>query len=205
MSKAATKAAPAQATPPVGEPPANAPAPETAAPNEAVAPAPPVTLATQEYEELRGRAAKADEHWDRLVHTTADFENFRKRAAREKQDAIRYANESLITRLLPALDSLDAALSAAQKAGDPATVALAQGVGLVQQQFKAALAEAGLEEVDATGQVFDPNWHEAISQQDSTDVPEGQVLQQLRKGYKLRDRLLRPATVVVAKHPTPAT
>ncbi|HEY9175437.1 MAG TPA: nucleotide exchange factor GrpE [Verrucomicrobiae bacterium] len=204
MSKAATKDATAQPPSSEGKPPADTPLPETAAPTEAVAPAPPVTLSTQEYEELRSRAGKADEHWDRLVRTTADFDNFRKRAAREKQDAIRYANESLISKLLPVLDSLEAALSAAQKAEDPAAVALAQGVGLVQQQFKAALAEAGLEEVDATGQVFDPNWHEAISQQDSADVPEGQVLQQLRKGYKLRDRLLRPATVVVAKHPAPA-
>ena len=74
---------------------------------------------------------------------------------------------------------------------------------MVQQQFKTALADAGLEEVDATGQVFDPNWHEAISQQESAETPEGHVLQQLRKGYKLRDRLLRPATVIVAKHPSP--
>ena len=63
------------------------------------------------------------------------------------------------------------------------------------------LLESGLEELDATGKTFDPNWHEAVSQQDSAEVPEGQVLQQLRKGYKLRDRLVRPATVVVAKAP----
>jgi len=72
---------------------------------------------------------------------------------------------------------------------------------MIFQQLKKALTEFGLEEVDAAGQKFDPNLHEAVSQQETPDVPEGEVLQQLRKGYKLRDRLLRPATVVVAKKP----
>ena len=73
---------------------------------------------------------------------------------------------------------------------------------MVCQQLKAVLAEAGLEELDAVGKPFDPNLHEALSQQETPDVPEGHVVQQLRKGYKLRDRLLRPASVVVAKQPT---
>ena len=72
---------------------------------------------------------------------------------------------------------------------------------MIQQQLKNALAETGLEEIDATGKPFDPTLHEAVSQQETADVPEGQVIQQLRKGYKLRERLLRPATVIVAKNP----
>ena len=72
---------------------------------------------------------------------------------------------------------------------------------MIGQQLKSVLAEAGLEEVDAVGKPFDPNLHEALSQQETPDVPEGQVVQQLRKGYKLRERLLRPASVVVAKQP----
>ena len=72
---------------------------------------------------------------------------------------------------------------------------------MISQQLKNVLAEAGLEEVDATGKPFDPNLHEAVSQRETTEAPEGQVIQQLRKGYKLRDRLLRPATVVLAKQP----
>ena len=72
---------------------------------------------------------------------------------------------------------------------------------MIQQQLRQALAEAGLEEINATGQPFDPNYHEAVSQQESAEVPEGHVLQQLRKGFKLRERLLRPATVIVAKAP----
>ena len=76
---------------------------------------------------------------------------------------------------------------------------------MIQQQLKNVLVESGLEEVDASGKPFDPNLHEAVSQQETPDAPEGSVLQQLRKGYKLRERLLRPASVIVAKKPSPAT
>ena len=72
---------------------------------------------------------------------------------------------------------------------------------MIQQQLKSALLETGLEEIDATGKLFDPTLHEAVSQQETAEVPEGHVVQQLRKGYKLRERLLRPATVIVAKSP----
>jgi molecular chaperone GrpE len=78
---------------------------------------------------------------------------------------------------------------------------LQSGIAMIQQQLKSALLETGLEEIDATGKPFDPMLHEAVSQQETTDAPEGHVLQQLRKGYKLRDRLLRPAAVIVAKKP----
>ena len=163
----------------------------------------PGTLNSEQLQELKDRAAKADENWERLLRTTADFDNFKKRAAREKQDAIRYANEGLLDKLVSVLDNFDAALSAVQnEAGSGATQSLQTGVAMIFQQLKKVLTEAGLEEVNAANQKFDPNLHEAVSQQESAKVPEGQVLQQLRKGYKLRDRLLRPATVVVAKKPT---
>ncbi len=159
------------------------------------------TPTPQQVQELKDRAAKADDHWDRLLRTTADFDNYKKRAAREKQDAIKYANEAVIQKLMPVLDNFDMALSATQNAADENVKALRQGVTMIYQQLKQVLQEAGLEEVNADGQVFDPNFHEAVSQQESKAVPEGHVLQQLRKGYKLRDRLLRPASVVVAKPP----
>ncbi len=168
---------------------------------EPLMPVEPATLTAEQLEELKQRAAKADEHWDRLLRTTADFDNFKKRAAREKQDAIKYANESLMQKLVPVLDTFDMALAATQKPQSDAVQALQTGVNMVYQQLKNTLAEAGLEEIEATGKNFDPNLHEAISQQESKDVPEGQVVQQVRRGYKLRDRLLRPASVVVAKHP----
>lgn len=159
-------------------------------------------VTAEQLEELKARALKADENWERLVRTTADFDNYKKRAAREKQEAIRFANEGLIEKLVPVLDNFDMALAAtAQSASGEAAQSLQTGVSMIFQQLKGVLTEAGLEEINAAGQTFDPNWHEAVSQQESADAPEGQVLQQLRKGYKLRDRLIRPATVIVAKAP----
>ena len=161
----------------------------------------PEPLTSAQIQELQNRAAKADENWERLLRTTADFENFKKRANRDRDDAIKYANESLIKKLVTVLDNFDMALAAGQnQAGAPQS--FQAGVAMINQQLRNALVESGLEEVDATGKVFDPNWHEAVSQQESADVPEGQVLQQLRKGYKLRDRLIRPATVIVARKPS---
>jgi len=175
------------------------PTPENSDAAEPPAPVEAGTATPEQLAELKERAAKADEHWERLLRTTADFDNFKKRAAREKQDAIRFANQGLIEKLIPVLDNFDMALAATQAAQPDANGSLQTGINMIWQQFKSALAEAGLEEIDATGQVFDPNLHEAISQKETADVPEGQVVQQLRKGYKLRDRLLRPASVVVAK------
>jgi molecular chaperone GrpE len=180
--------------------PAAAPA-ETATAPEAVVPVEPLPLTPEQLEELKTRAAKADETWERLVRTTADFENFKKRAARERQDAARFANESLIQRLIPVVDNFEMALSVGQPNSENNLPSLQAGIAMIQQQLKAVLAEAGVEEVDATGKLFDPNMHEAVSEQESAKVAEGHVLQQLRKGYKLRERLLRPATVVVAKLP----
>lgn len=159
----------------------------------------PAVLTPEHLEELKAQAARADEHWDRLLRTTADFDNFKKRATRERQDAIKFANESLIQKLLPVLDNFEMAQAAAQSADGNSAQSLQAGIALVHQQLKSALSEAGLEEVNATGKPFDPNLHEAVSQQETNEVPEGHVVQQLRKGYRLRDRLLRPASVVVAK------
>jgi len=152
--------------------------------------------------ELQAQAAKAKEHWDTLLRTTADFENFKKRAARERQDAVKFANESLLQKLIPILDTFDMALTAATNAKEGTAQSLQTGVSMILSQFRNTLTEAGLEEIDATGKPFDPNFHEAVSQQETDDVAEGTVVQQLRRGYKLKDRLLRPATVIVSKKPT---
>lgn len=160
----------------------------------------PMEVTPEELAELRVQAEKAAENWDKYVRLNADFDNFKKRAAREKQDSIRYANENLLEKLIPVLDNFEMAMMAANNPqGGGSADALKTGVNMIATQLKSALAEAGLEEIQAAGQPFNPNLHEAVSQQESKDVPEGQVLQQLRKGYKLRDRLIRPATVVVAK------
>ena len=158
-------------------------------------------LSGEALNELKAQAAKAKEHWDTLLRTTADFDNFKKRAARERQDAVKFANESLLQKLIPVLDNFDMAITAAANAKEGAAQSLQTGVNMILSQFRGTLTEAGLEEIDATGKTFDPNFHEAVSQSETADVPEGQVVQQLRKGYKLRERLLRPATVIVAKKP----
>jgi len=158
-------------------------------------------LTPEQIDDLKNQAAKAEENWQRLLRTAAELENFKKRATREREEAIRFANEMLFKKLIPVLDNLDMAMTAVGNAPNEAAQSLQTGVNMIQQQLKTVLAEAGLEEVNAAGKVFDPNWHEAVSQQESADAPEGQVVQQLRKGYKVRDRLLRPASVVVAKKP----
>lgn len=163
-----------------------------------------VPLSSEQIEDLKSRAAKADENWDRLLRTTADFDNFKKRAAREKIEAAQYASFSLLQKLLPVLDNFEMALTAAQTAQGDKLASLQSGVAMIQQQFKNALAETGLEEIDAAGKPFDPALHEAISQQETAGVPEDHVAQQLRKGYKFKDRLLRAATVIVAKKPAAA-
>jgi molecular chaperone GrpE len=158
-------------------------------------------LTPEQIEELKSRAARADENWDRLLRTTADLENFKKRAARERMETAQFAAAALIEKLLPVLDHFEMAQAAAQNAGDDKLASLQAGVAMIQQQLKTALTETGVEEIDATGKTFDPALHQAVSQRETSEMPEGHVFQQLRKGYKLRDRLLRPATVIVAKKP----
>jgi molecular chaperone GrpE len=171
------------------------PATENAATDESAA------LSPEQIAELQARVAKADENWERLLRTTADFDNFKKRAAREKIESVQYANVNLLQRILPVLDNFEMALAATQNVKDEKLASLQSGVAMIQAQLKNALTETGLEEIDATGKPFDPTLHEALSEQESADVPEGNVLQQVRKGYKLKDRLLRPAAVIVAKKP----
>ena len=166
-----------------------------------VSPGEPEPLTAEAVEALKVKAAKADEHWERFLRQTADFENFKKRAARERLDAIKFANEGLLAKLIPVMDNFEMAASAATGQQADNLESIKTGVQMILGQLKAVLVESGIEEVDATGKAFDPVWHEAVSQQESTDVEEGQVLVQIRKGYKLKERLIRPASVIVAKKP----
>jgi molecular chaperone GrpE len=138
-----------------------------------------------------------DRFRDLALRSQADFENFRKRAAREKEDAVKYSNASFLERLIPILDNFELGLSAA-RTGAPNSPIIA-GMDMVAKQLTDFLLGSGVEPVNGEGQPFDPNLHEAVAQEESAQVPEGVVVRQLRKGYKLRDRLLRPATVVVSK------
>lgn len=142
-------------------------------------------------------AAEASKFKDLYMRSQADFDNFRKRASREKEEAIRYSNAALLERLLPILDNFELGLDAARQASDASGII--QGMSMVQKQLGDFLSEHGVELLNAEGSPFDPNLHEAVGQEASETVAEGIVLRQLRRGFKLRDRLLRPATVIVSK------
>jgi molecular chaperone GrpE len=166
---------------------------EIAAERSDIAPEPQVGT---ESEKLRAAEAKAQENWDRLLRSQADLENYRKRMTRERQDLIKVANEKLLQDLLAPLDHLEMGLQSAQK--NAQDDALRQGMEMVLAQFRQFLKQHGVTEIQATGETFNPALHEAVNYQES-DLPEGQIVQQLRKGYRLHDKLLRPATVVVSK------
>lgn len=144
-------------------------------------------------------AAEAAKFRDLALRTAADFDNFRKRAAREKDESIRYANTSLLGDLLPLIDSFELGLEAAKSS--PGSDAILQGLGMVARQFRDFLASAGVSEIETAGADFDPNLMEAVGQEHDAKTGEGKVLRQTRRGYKLRDRLLRPASVVVSRGP----
>jgi molecular chaperone GrpE len=153
--------------------------------------------------DLAARLTKAERQRDDYLvlarQTQADFENYQKRAARDREQERRYAQSPLALALLPALDNLERALAAARQAGDNGP--LAQGVALVQSQLLDALRRNGVTPIEAQGQPFDPNRHEAVMQQPSATQPPGTVLQALQQGFQLHDRVLRPASVIVS---TPA-
>ncbi len=165
-------------------------------------PKPPSTISVEELEKLKNRAAQADEFWDRLLRQTAEFDNYRKRMARDRQEAVQFANQALLQNLVTVLDHFEAAINAASQAKESSLESFKSGMNLIHSQLKSVLMETGLEEINAQNQTFNPSWHEAVSQKETAEAPEGQVVEQLRKGYKLRERLLRPAMVVVAKAPS---
>lgn len=159
----------------------------------------PETSAAEQTEEslLAQLQSDLEQSRDLALRSRADLENFRKRAAREKEEAIKYANAALLERLIPILDNFELGLSAART--DAAASSLLTGMEMVSKQLADFLAQHGVEPVPAEGAKFDPNLHEAVAQEASDREPEGMVLRQLRKGFKLKDRLLRAAMVVVSK------
>ena len=143
--------------------------------------------------------ADLDRFRDLALRSQADFENYKKRAAREKDEAIKYANSSLLERLVPILDNFELGLSAARGEGKASPIF--SGMSMILKQLNDFLAENGVQPIEAEGKQFDPNLHEAIAREASAKVPEGTVLRQTRRGYRLKDRLLRPSSVVVSSGP----
>jgi molecular chaperone GrpE len=143
--------------------------------------------------------ADLDRFRDLALRSQADFANYKKRAAREKDDAIKYANTSLLEKLVPILDNFELGLSAARGEGEKSPIF--SGMSMILKQLNDFLADNGVQPIEAEGEKFDPNLHEAIAREASDEVPEGTVLRQMRRGYRLKDRLLRPSSVVVSSGP----
>lgn len=149
------------------------------------------------WEELEAEAAK----WKEIsLRTAAEMENLRKRTTREREDAIRYANQRLLEELIPVIDNFEMGMLAA--AQDTSSM-IYIGMDMVRRQLNEFLSSQGVEEIPTSGQ-FDPNLHDAVAQEEDGAGEEGRILRVTRRGFRLRDRLIRPASVVVSKAPTPA-
>ncbi|PKN82197.1 MAG: nucleotide exchange factor GrpE, partial [Deltaproteobacteria bacterium HGW-Deltaproteobacteria-1] len=147
-------------------------------------------------EALEAKEKEAKENYDRYLRAVAELDNFRKRAARDKADTIKYAKEDLIKDILPFLDSLDRAL---EHKDSTDAQAFKDGIALIQDQLLCCLKKHGVERIESVGAVFDPNFHEALMQVDSADHQDNQVVSEMGKGYLLNGRLIRPSRVCVCK------
>src|SRR5271157_4160804 len=147
-----------------------------------------------ELETLRAERAN---YVDRLAGLQAEFDNFRKRSVREQQDFRDYALAEALKSLLPILDSLDRAL----KTSEASVQDFRSGIELIDKQFHDALARLGVEPIPAEGELFDPNLHQAVQMVDTAEVADNHVIDELQRGYRIKDRLLRPAMVRVAHNP----
>ncbi|WP_019134071.1 nucleotide exchange factor GrpE [Kallipyga massiliensis] len=131
----------------------------------------------------------------RLIRLQADFENFKRRTEKDRQDTIKYANEKLILKLVDVVDNFHRALETEREEKD----SFYEGMELIFAQLTDVLEEEGLEAIDPTGEAFDPNFHDAVLSEESEEVPSGHVIETMRKGYTLKGRLIRPAMVKVAQ------
>lgn len=146
--------------------------------------------------ELVKAKALAEDHYSQLQRLQADFDNYRKRTQKEKTELIKYASERLVGDLLPVLDNFDRAVSAAKV--NPDFTSFSQGVEMILRQMQTALSKEGLKAMEAVGQPFDPNLHDAVLRVESEEYPENTVVEEVQKGYYLKEKLLRPCMVKVS-------
>ena len=156
--------------------------------------------AEEDDDPTAGLQADLERFRDLAMRSQADFENYKKRCAREKDEAIKYANSSLLERLLPVIDNFELGLAAAREEGEQSPIY--SGMSLVLKQINDFLTDNGLQPIEAIGQKFDPNLHDAIAHEPSDKVPENHIVRQTRRGYRFKDRLLRPSSVVVSSGPS---
>jgi molecular chaperone GrpE len=165
--------------------------------DEAVTIESPSSRPSVESGELQKLRVERDTLIDRLARLQAEFENARKRTTREQQDFREYAVADAIRALLPTLDSFERAL----QTGSAEKSEFRDGIELIYKQLQDALVKLGLRAIPAKGEPFDPHVHEAIEMVETTDAADHQILEELQRGYKLKDRLLRPSMVKVARNP----
>lgn len=147
--------------------------------------------------ELKQSKEQADDYYARLQRLQAEFDNFRKRTQKEKEETMKYAAERVIEAMLPVLDNFERAVSSSQSNQD--FKSFSQGVEMISKQIKNILVKEGLTPIEAVGQPFDPKLHDAVLQVDSVDYPENTVVEELQKGYYLKDKILRPSMVKVSR------
>ncbi len=147
--------------------------------------------------QLEKSQAEAREHYERFLRTAAELDNFRKRKEREVGDLRKFANQNLLRELLNVVDNLERAVGATREPGS--ADGLLEGVDMTLKELLKIFDKAGVKPIEAVDQPFDPNLHEAVMQEENTDVPENTVIRELQKGYQIHDRLLRPAMVVVSR------
>jgi molecular chaperone GrpE len=146
---------------------------------------------------LQDAQAKADEHWNQLLRAKADFENFKRRAERDLENAHRYGLEKVAKDLLPIKDSMELGLTAADGLGEE-SVKVREGIELTLKMFNSILEKNGITEINPVGEKFNPEYHQAMTMQAAADMEPNTVLTVYQKGYLLNDRLIRPAMVVVS-------
>jgi len=184
-NKSSTATAPDQELPCVDSTPIT----ETITPDERI---------SQLEEQLNAKTTECRENWDKFLRERADLENYRKRANREKEELLNYGTKSLIEEILPVVDNLERALS---HASEDSLSALVEGIQMTHSMLITALKKFGVTPIEASGVVFDPSFHQAMTQIPTDQQPPNTVVDEFQKGYMLKDRLLRPAMVSVATNP----
>jgi molecular chaperone GrpE len=157
------------------------------------------TPETERADEAAPLQQERDDLYDRLLRTTAEFDNYRKRTDRERRTLYESASADLIKELLPVIDDLERALHASESGGDPALDRYRQGFELIHRQLLEVLRRRGVEALDVVGADFDPQWHESVATEPADGRRDGEVTAEIRRGYRIGERLLRPAMVRVAK------
>lgn len=156
-------------------------------------------ISAEEIQELKKKCQEAEIYFDKFLRLQAEFENVRKRLIREKEEFIKFAEASLMLELIPIMEDFERALDAANKNKKEDIESLKKGIEIIVGHFKSLLAKRGLSVMESVGKPFNPDWHEALLQEENNEYPENTVLEEYQKGYFLEDKVLRHAKVKTSK------